>query len=74
MKKIFIIIAHTGQEIIDATSEVENRIAAMDYLERKYQRQQQLIEEQKHKLKNPLWKLISWFGMKGDFRSDKNRI
>lgn len=74
MERIVYFRAYNGTEIIDATSEAENRIAAMDYLERKYQRQQQLIEEQKHKLKNPLWKLISWFGMKGDFRSDKNRI
>lgn len=33
MSKYYIIIAHDGTEVIDNTTEAEDRIAAMDYLE-----------------------------------------
>ena len=38
MSKYYIIIAHDGTEVIDATSEAENRMNAMDCAERRYKR------------------------------------
>lgn len=39
MLKYYIIIAHNGTEIIDMTAEAEDRIANMDYLEERYERE-----------------------------------
>lgn len=64
MQKIFIIIAHTGQEIIDSTPEAKNRIAAMDYLEERRKREYRWMVEEKRKLaKNPLRKLAAFCGL-----------
>lgn len=39
MERAYIIIAYDGTEVIDKTLEVENRIADMNYLEEKRNRQ-----------------------------------
>ena len=62
--KSYIIIAHTGQEIIDSTPEAQDRIAAMEYREKQYERGQRLLAERNRKFaRNPLWRLASFCGM-----------
>lgn len=39
MLKYYIIIAHNGTEIIDMTAEAEDRIANMNYMEERYERE-----------------------------------
>lgn len=39
MSKYYIIIVHNGTEVIDASPEVEERIAAMDYMEKRQKRE-----------------------------------
>lgn len=62
--KAYIIIAHTGQEIIDSTPEAQDRIAAMEYREKRYEREQKLLAERNRKFsRNPLWRLAAFCGM-----------
>ncbi len=39
MSKYYIIIAHDGTEVIDTTLEAEERIATMDYMEKRHKRE-----------------------------------
>lgn len=64
MQKYYIIVAHDGSEVIDSTLEAGDRIAAMNYQEERY------IREQKRKAKNnrkyaenPLYKLAGLCGL-----------
>lgn len=62
--KTYIIHAHTGQEIIDATPEAMERIAAMEYLEeRRARERRRILEERRKRVRNPLWKLASACGI-----------
>ena len=63
-RSAYIIIAHDGTEIIDATSYAKSRIAAMDYLEKRFQREQERKQRKMRKLaKNPLWKFACFCGI-----------
>lgn len=62
--KTYIIIAHTGQEIIDSTQEAQRRFDSMKYFERRYKREQKSITEHNRKLaRNPLWRLATFCGI-----------
>jgi len=64
MSKYYIIIAHNGTEVIDATPDAENRINAMDCAERKYRRECEHKNTRQRKLvKNPLFRLASLCGI-----------
>lgn len=59
-----VIIASNGAEIIDCTPEAKNRIAAMEYMERKHMRNyHKKANVRKRLLKNPLWKLAAFCGI-----------
>ena len=64
MLKYYIIIAHDGTEVIDATSDAENRINAMDYVERRYRKEfgHKNIRQRKF-AKNPLYRLACLCGI-----------
>lgn len=63
MSKYYIIIAHDGTEVIDATSEAEERIAAMDYMERRHKRECERRNDMHGRpAKNPLSRLASLCG------------
>lgn len=60
MRKVYIIIAHTGQEIIDSTPEAQDRIDAMKYRERRYRREQRaLLAQRRKRSRNLLWRFAS---------------
>lgn len=63
--KAYIIIAHTGQEIIDSTPEARERVAAMKYLEERQKREHRIkIDEEKRKrARNPLYRIASFCGI-----------
>lgn len=64
MSKYYIIIAHNGTEVIDATPDAENRINAMDCAERKYRRECEHKNIRQRKLeKNPLFRLACLCGI-----------
>lgn len=64
MRKVYIIIAHTGQEVFDSTQEAQERIAAMKYCEEKYKREQKLLADRKRKFtRNLLYRLAAFCGM-----------
>lgn len=64
MSKYYIIIAHDGTEVIDATLEAEDRIATMDYLEGRYRRSCERRNKRHGKFaKNPLFRLVSLCGI-----------
>ena len=64
MSKYYIIIAHNGTEVIDATPDAENRINAMDCAERKYRRECEHKNIRQRKLvKNPLYRLACLCGI-----------
>lgn len=64
MSKYYIIIAHDGTEVIDNTTEAEDRIAAMDYLESRYKREcRRRNNIHSRSAKNPLFRLASLCGM-----------
>ena len=58
MSKYYIIIAHDGTEVIDTTLEAEERIATMDYMEKRY-------KNTRHGrfVKNPLYRLACLCGI-----------
>lgn len=60
MKKVIYIQTTEGIEVIDNTFNAEDRVSAMDYLEKRYNR---LRKRSKHKRKNPLWKLACVCGI-----------
>lgn len=64
MSKYYIIIAYDGTEVIDATSDVEERIATMDYMERRHKRESER-RNNRHGgfVKNPLYKLACLCGV-----------
>ena len=47
MQKVYIFTANNGATIIDNTPEAETRMASIEYLERRYQREQR--EKRKNK-------------------------
>ena len=60
MSKYYIIIAHDGTEVIDTTLEAEERIATMDYMEKRHKRECEHKKNQKYRfVKNPLFRLAS---------------
>lgn len=62
--KTHVIIASNGAEIIDSTPEALDRIAAMEYMERRSVRAyHQKASARKNLWKNPLWKIASFFGI-----------
>lgn len=62
--KVYIIIAHTGQEIIDNTLEAQERIAAMEYLEERQRRKTKwMVEERRKRARNPLCRIASFCGI-----------
>lgn len=64
MSKYYIIIAHDGTEVIDATSDAENRINAMDYSEKRYKRACECRNNRQDRfVKNPLYRLACLCGM-----------
>lgn len=64
MSKYYIIIAHDGTEVIDATLEAEERIATMDYLEGRYKRECERRNNRHGRfVKNPLYRLACLCGM-----------
>lgn len=64
MSKYYIIIAHDGTEVIDATSDAENRMNAMDSVERRYKRDCERRNKRHGKFaKNPLYRLAGLCGM-----------
>lgn len=64
MSKYYIIIAHDGTEVIDATLEAENRINAMDYVERRYTKECGHKNSWQRKFaKNPLYRLACLCGI-----------
>lgn len=61
--KEYIIIASNGAEVIDGTPEAADRIAAMEYLEKKNRRSYRKKAEHRKKMqKNPFWKLACFCG------------
>ena len=60
MKKAIYIQTSEGIEVIDNTFNAEDRVSAMDYLEKSYNR---LRKRSKHKRNNPLWKLACLCGI-----------
>ena len=60
MQKAIYIKTTEGIEVIDNTFDAEDRVSAMDYLERRHKR---LRKRSKHKRKNPLWKLACLCGI-----------
>ena len=64
MSKYYIIIAHDGTEVIDATLEAENRMNAMDCAERRYKRECEHKNSRQRKLvRNPLYRLACLCGI-----------
>lgn len=64
MSKYYIIIAHNGTEVIDASPEVEERIAAMDYMEKRQKRECRHRNNRHGKSAgNPLYRLASVCGI-----------
>lgn len=64
MSKYYIIIAHDGTEVIDTTLEAEERIATMDYMEKRYKREcERKNNIHSRSAKNPLFRLASLCGM-----------
>ncbi|MDE6619173.1 MAG: hypothetical protein K2K74_01535 [Lachnospiraceae bacterium] len=64
MTKYYIIIAHDGTEVIDATVEAEERIATMDYLESRYKRECERKNNRHGRLaKNPLYRFACLCGI-----------
>lgn len=64
MLKYYIIIAHDGTEIIDSTPEVEEHIAAMDYLESRCRREyEHKINQQRKLARNPIYKMACLCGL-----------
>lgn len=64
MSKYYIIIAHDGTEVIDATPEAEDRIATMDYMEGRNKRERRHRNNRHSRFaKNPLFRLASLCGM-----------
>ena len=58
MSKYYIIIAHDGTEVIDATLEAEERIATMEHLERRHKRECERKKNEHYRFaKNPLYRL-----------------
>lgn len=64
MSKYYIIIAHDGTEVIDTTLEAEERIATMDYMEKRYKRDCER-KNNRHGIfvKNPLYRLACLCGI-----------
>lgn len=62
MLKYYIIIAHNGTEIIDMTAEAEDRIANMDYLEERYERECRNKNKQWKFTQNLLHKMACFCG------------
>ena len=60
MQKAIYIKTCEGIEVFDNTFNAEDRVSAMDYLEKRYNR---LRKRSKHKRKNPLWKLACFCGI-----------
>lgn len=64
MSKYYIIIAHDGTEVIDTTLEAEERIATMDYMEKRYKRE---CERKNNRhgsfVRNPLYRLACLCGI-----------
>lgn len=64
MSKYYIIIAHDGTEVIDTTSDAENRMNAMNSAERRYKREYERRNNRHGRLeKNPLYRLACLCGM-----------
>lgn len=64
MSKYYIIIAHDGTEVIDNTTEAEDRIAAMDYLESRYKRDCERKNNRYGRfVKNPLYRFACLCGI-----------
>lgn len=63
MLKYYIIIAHDGTEIIDMTAEAEDRIANMDYLEERYERECRNKSKQRKFTQNLLHKMACYCGL-----------
>lgn len=59
--KVYIIIAHTGQEIIDSTPEAKERIAAMKYFQEREHRR--IAKEKRKRARNPLYRIASFCGI-----------
>lgn len=55
--KTYIILSHSGIEVIDNTPEAENRIAIMEYFEERYKR------EHRRRKRNLLYKLACVCGI-----------
>lgn len=64
MSKYYIIIAHDGTEVIDTTLEAEERIATMDYMERRHKREGERRTNRHGRFaKNPLYRLACLCGL-----------
>ena len=63
MSKYYIIIAHNGTEVIDNTAEAEERIASMDYLEGRHERECRNKAKQRKLSRNPLYRLACLCGI-----------
>ena len=63
MSKYYIIIAHDGTEVIDASPEAEDRIATMDYLEDRHKRECSEKPKQRKIARNPLYRLACLCGI-----------
>lgn len=61
--KAYIIIAHTGQEIIDTTPEAKERITAMEYAEERRKRRKKILKEKRKRAQNPLLRLATACGI-----------
>lgn len=62
--KAYIIIAHTGQEIIDTTPEAQERIDAMKYHEERMRRKRKrIVKEKRKRERNPLTRVACLFGL-----------
>jgi len=64
MSKYYIIIAHDGTEVIYTTLEAEERIATMDYMEKRYKRDCERKNNRHGRfVKNPLYRLACLCGI-----------
>ena len=63
MSKYYIIIAYDGTEVIDATPGAEGRIATMDYLESRHERECRHKADQRKLARNPLYRLACLCGL-----------
>lgn len=61
---VTLIKAYDGSIIIDGTEQAKRRIAAMDYIEERYRRDQKRKAQKRQKLaKNPLWRVAAFCGI-----------